>query len=372
VPRTRADTLPLIAQPGDVRVVTIGLDAEQVAALRGVALTVTTIAVERGDALVMTERITSEEPDLVVMAAAGERDLGVCKQLKILPESHFIPVLIMGPAALARAAYEAGADHIAESLTTGETQARGRALVRSGAVARAVRSSRQELRLRRDWVRYLVHDLRNLLTKALGQIALVGLRVKGDASLREMLLGAEEELWRGTALLADFLDVDRIRKGSLHVRRAPTNLVELAGKVAETYREPAARVGLDVSVADGEIVEASVDAGLIERVVGNLIANALRFAPAGSSIVIRVADDGDAATLSVENRGPSIPAADVPHMFEPFVRGDSRSAGSGLGLAFCRLVAEMHEGGISVGEPDGGGARFTVVLPKALSETVAG
>ena len=255
MPRTRVDTLPLIAQPGEVRVVTIGLDAEQTAALAGLAPAVTTIAVERGDVHVLTERITAEEPELVVMAVAGDSDLGVCKQLKVLPESHFIPVLLIGPPALAAEAYNAGADHLAGSLASAETQARGRALVRSGAVARAVRSSRQELRLRRDWVRYLVHDLRNLLTKALGQLTLVGMRAKGDPSVRDMLLGAEEELWRGTALLADFLDVDRIRKGSLHVRRAPTNLVELAGKVAETYREPAARVGLEVTVASHGLVE---------------------------------------------------------------------------------------------------------------------
>jgi signal transduction histidine kinase len=372
VPRTRADTLPLIAQPGDVRVVTIGLDAAQIAALAAVAPTVTTIVIPRGEVLTLTERITDEEPDLVVLAAANESELGVCKQLKVLPESHFIPVLILGPAALARAAYSAGADHLSESLETEETQARGRALVRSGAVARAVRSSRQELRLRRDWVRYLVHDLRNLLTKALGQLALVGLRSRNDPSLRDMLLGAEEELWRGTALLADFLDVDRIRKGSLHIHRAPTDLVALAGKVAETYREPAARVGLSIAVVSDGAVEASVDAGLIERVVGNLIANALRFAPAGSSVSVRVAEEGEEARLSVENRGASIPAEEVPRLFEPFVRGDSRSAGSGLGLAFCRLVAEVHEGGIGVAEPDGGGACFSVVLPKALPLTVAG
>ena len=366
--RGRADTLPLIAQPGEARVLAIGLGAEAVAELDSLAPTVHVTSIERGDALALTEQITEAEPDLVVVAAATDGDLGVVKQMKVLPESHFIPVIVIGPRELARAAYVAGADHLAESLGSDETVARGRSLVRSGAVARAVKSSRQELRLRRDWVRYLVHDLRNLLTKALGQLALAGMRGRTDPSLREALLGCEEELWRGTALLGDFLDVDRIRKGSLHLRRASTNLVELGEKVAQTYREAAARASLQIDVVSDGPLEATVDGGLVERVLANLVANALRFAPAGSSVSIQIARDGDAALLSVENRGPSIPAEEVPHLFEPFVRADTRSAGAGLGLAFCRLVAEMHEGTVRVGEPEGGGVRFSVRLPLVPAE----
>jgi len=363
VRRPRSDTLPLIAQPAEARVLTVGLSAEQAAELTGLAPLVHVTPVERVDLVALTQDITDQEPELVVVAAATEAELGIVKQMKALPESHFIPVMVVAAPTLARAAYIAGADHTTDSLADDESLARGRALVRSGAVARAVKSSRLELRLRRDWVRYLVHDLRNLLTKALGQLTLAGARGRTDPALRDCLLACEEELWRGTALLGDFLDVDRIRKGSLHLHRAPADLVELAGKAAESYREPAARAGLEIAVASTGPLEATVDGALVERVLGNLVANALRFAPAGSVVTIGVDRVEGAAVLSVENRGPSIPAEDVPRLFEPFVRGDTRSAGAGLGLAFCRLVAEMHDGSVAVAEPEGGGARFLVRLP---------
>lgn len=346
---------------------TVGLAPAQLVGLDGLAPTVDVTPIERGENHTLTQDITDREPDLVIVGAATEAELGLVKQMKALPESHFIPVIVVlggvGPRALARAAYAAGADHATESLAAEEAVARGRALVRSGAVARAVKSSRQELRLRRDWVRYLVHDLRNLLTKAIGQLTLAGARGRTDPALRDSLLACEEELWRGTALLGDFLDVDRIRKGSLHLHRAPADLVELAGKVAESYRESAARAGLEIAVAVGGPVEATVDGALVERVLGNLVANALRYAPAGSAVTIGVDRADGAALLSVENRGPSIPPEEVPRLFEPFVRADTRSAGAGLGLAFCRLVAEMHDGTVAVAEPEGGGAQFLVRLP---------
>src|SRR5262249_21971075 len=145
------------------------------------------------------------------------------------------------------------------------------------------------------------------------------LRGREDPALRDGLLGCEEELWRGTALLADFLDVDRIRKGSLTLHRTQTDLGELAAKVALAYRDAATRAALEIRVvADGPLV-ATVDGGLVERVLGNLIANALRFARTGGIISIDVARAGASAVLSVENAGPSIPPEDVPRLFEPFV-----------------------------------------------------
>jgi len=340
VRRPRTDTLPLIAQPAEARIVTVALAEAQLAALDGLAPVVHVTSLERGENHTLTQDITDREPDLVVVGVAAESELGLVKQMKALPESHFIPVIVVlggvGPRTLTRAAYAAGADHATDSLAAEESVARGRALVRSGAVARAVKSSRQELRLRRDWVRYLVHDLRNLLTKALGQLTLAGARGRTDPALRNCLLACEEELWRGTALLGDFLDVDRIRKGSLHLHRAPTDLVELAGKVAESYREPSTRAGVEIAVAGTGPLEATVDGALVERVLGNLVANALRFAPAGSAVTIGVDRADGAAVLSVENRGPSIPPDDVPRLFEPFVRADTRSAGAEIGRASCR------------------------------------
>jgi signal transduction histidine kinase len=220
-------------------------------------------------------------------------------------------------------------------------------------------------------VRYLVHDLRNFLTKAIGDLALATRKAASDPeAAQHFVQRCEEELWRCSSLLGDLLDVDRIRKGQLQVRRSATDLVALAGRVAETFKEAAARgeVALLVAARTPAVI-ADVDGALVERVLSNLVSNALRFAPRGTPIGVELSGGEGKAILEVENRGPSIPPEKMSEIFEPFVKNDDRpnAAGAGLGLAFCRLAVDLHGGTISVVEPDGGGARFRVELPLSTS-----
>lgn len=363
MPSRRPDTLTLLSVPARARVFAIGLapaEQEQIATL--VDATELT-ALEFGEPIALVAVIAQAEPDLVVACCPSEAELLLVRQLKASAETHFVPIIVLAHGSVRRAAYVAGADHAAETIDD-DIAARGPALLRSAAVARAVRSSRQELRLRRDWIRYLVHDLRNLMTKALGYLSLAAGRGGNDPLGQEYLARCEEELWRGTSLLGDILDVDRIKKGQLHLRRSPIDLAELASRVVETFRETATRASIGLALEAAAAVSVLVDGPLIERLLGNLIANGLHYAPSGSSLVIQVAMGDGHAVLSVENHGPSIPPERVSELFEPFVTIDSGGrAGMGLGLAFCRLVAELHDGAIRVVEPPGGGARFNVSLP---------
>jgi two-component system sensor histidine kinase KdpD len=361
--RGRSDTLPLIAQPSAARVLTHGLRPDEHARVPDLLVCSEIVALAPLETADVCAEIGRFEPDLVLVGAADETGLVVLRQLKLLADTHFIPVVVVAPAAMRRAAYTAGADHVTEALDD-DLAARALALVRSAVVARAVFSSRQELRLRRDWMRYLVHDLRNLLTKALGHLAHAG-RHELEAEVAGHLVACEEELWRGSALLSDLLDIDRIRKGSLNLRRAPTDLALLARRAALSYGEAATRARIAIVVDAPAPAVAFIDAPLIERVIANLLANALRFAPAETAIEIEVGASPGAAFVAVENHGPSIPEERTGRIFEPFVTdaGDGGDAGTGLGLAFCRLVAEVHDGTIAVAEPEGGGARFTMTLP---------
>jgi signal transduction histidine kinase len=142
--------------------------------------------------------------------------------------------------------------------------------------------------------------------------------------------------------------------------------VALAGRVSEAFRDAAVRAEVSLLVAAAApAVMAEVDAALVERVLANLVSNALRFAPRGTPIAIEVSNQEARAVVEVANRGPSIPPEKMSEIFEPFVKSDDRphAAGAGLGLAFCRLAVDLHGGTISVSEPDGGGARFRVELP---------
>lgn len=364
--RRRSDTLPLVAQVEIPRVITVGVSEEEsaiIAPLLG-ATEVTRLEVGRDAG----EEIADVEPDLVVVNVGVDGGLALLRELKLLPETHYIAVVAVAPPGLRVAALAAGADHVIDpDSPADETRARAGALLRAGAFARALRQSRQELRLRRDWVRYLVHDLRNFLTKAIGDLALATRKAASDPDAAKGLVArGEEELWRCSSMLNDLLDVDRIKKGQLNLRRSQVDLAKLAGGVVHAFRDAAERASVELRVIGDGAVPASVDAALVDRVLANLIANALRFAPHGTAIEIFAFGSHGHAVLEVQNRGPSIPSEKMSEIFEPFVKSDDRpnAAGAGLGLAFCRLAVDLHGGSITVSEPPGGGARFRVELPQ--------
>lgn len=368
--RSRSDTLPLVAQPAAPELATVGLDEAQIRELRSLVSAADVMSFAPGPHLFGA--LAEHEPDLLVLRITPDT-LPIVRELKLLPETHFLPVIGCGTPDTRLPSYNAGVDHWVElPFPVEELKTRASALLRSSALSRALRQSRQELRLRRDWVRYLVHDLRNLLTKAIGDLAMATRKTAADPSAAgELMARCEEELWRCSALLNDLVDVDRIRKGTLNLRRAPTDLVTLARKTAESFVAAARRGQVELLVhADALAVPANIDPALVERVIANLVSNALRYAPEETPIVVAVhAADGDGrVTIEVANQGPSIPADKIDEIFEPFVKADDGplAAGAGLGLAFCRLTVEMHGGRITVAEPSGGGALFRVELPNAI------
>ena len=119
------------------------------------------------------------------------------------------------------------------------------------------------------------------------------------------------------------------------------------------------------------------DADRLTRVLENLVANAVKYSPAGSTVVVRVdfeeAPNGPLAVLSVADQGVGIPAADLPHIFERFRRGGNvagRIAGSGLGLWGSQRIVAQHGGTITIDSAEGSGTTVTVRLPlEAGAET---
>jgi two-component system OmpR family sensor kinase len=116
--------------------------------------------------------------------------------------------------------------------------------------------------------------------------------------------------------------------------------------------------------ADDELT-ALVDAGRLRQAVDNLLHNAVRFAPSGSEIVVRVAASGQNVLLDVTDSGPGFPVEFLPHAFERFSRPDSARAGggAGLGLSIVQAIAVAHGGRASVRNEQQGGATITLELP---------
>jgi signal transduction histidine kinase len=107
------------------------------------------------------------------------------------------------------------------------------------------------------------------------------------------------------------------------------------------------------------------DEGLVVRVLQNLLGNAARYVPRGGLVEVQLSGGSEGVTLSVGNDGPKIPPEQQAHLFDKFgqVNEGQETDNRGLGLYFCRLVAERHGGQIAVRDRDAGGVRFDLVLP---------
>jgi signal transduction histidine kinase len=211
------------------------------------------------------------------------------------------------------------------------------------------------------------HDLKSPLAGILG--AMQTIRRDDELHLsfgeRESLYAVIEQSGRKmNRLIDDLLDLDRIDRGKLSPRRKPTDVGELARRVA---RESTGLTSHPIRVeADPVVVE--VDPAKVERVIDNLLINAGRHTPAGTPIHVLVHERPKGVQLIVEDSGPGVPDDLKEVLFEPFRQGQTSSGrGVGIGLSLVKSFAELHGGSAHIEDRDGGGARFVIDLPGAVT-----
>jgi PAS domain S-box-containing protein len=243
-------------------------------------------------------------------------------------------------------------------------------------VLRDVSERRRLERIQEEFLSTVAHDLKNPLTTVRGQSQLLQRRLERgeppDAErLRAGLEGIDTATGQMVKLLDELVDVMRLRGGrEIELRREPTDLVALARRASEAHDRGTERHSIQVH-ADAEELVGFWDGNRLERVLGNLLGNAIKYSPEGGEIVIRISRQrsGDAAhaVVSVEDHGVGIPASDLGLVFERYQRaGNVESiAGSGIGLAGAKRIVELHGGTISVASVEGVGSTFTVRLPIA-------
>jgi signal transduction histidine kinase len=162
------------------------------------------------------------------------------------------------------------------------------------------------------------------------------------------------------------LDAARLQEGRpLELDRRPTDLVALARRAAAECQQTTGRHRIRCEAQVPRLV-GRWDAARLERVLGNLLDNAVKYSPGGTEITLTVARSGATAVVAVRDRGVGIPAGDLPRVFERFYRGSNvagRIGGTGLGLAGVKRIVEQHGGTIEVESVEGVGSTFTVRLP---------
>jgi two-component system sensor histidine kinase KdpD len=186
---------------------------------------------------------------------------------------------------------------------------------------------------------------------------------------RAFTLAIREEADRLNRLVENLLDVSRIEAGALRPARQLYPLEALVDDVVGRLRGPTARHRVVVDVPE-DLPPVPLDYVLVGQALANLLENAVKHTPPGSTVTVSARQEGDAVVLAVTDDGPGIPAAALPRVFDKFFRvsgGDTaRTPGTGLGLAVVRGVAEAHGGAAAVASPPPGalrGTRFTLSLP---------
>ncbi len=221
-------------------------------------------------------------------------------------------------------------------------------------------------RLRTALLTAVSHDFRTPLAAA--KAAVTSLRTPdvtfSPADRAELLATAEESLDRLTRLVENLLDMSRLQAGGMAIHRQPISVAELIPRALDELGDIARRVA--VAEAD-DVPEVWADAALLERVLANLIANAVRYSPPDRPPTVAVSEHDDRVEVRVVDHGPGIPVEDHDRVFQPFQRlGDTdNTTGLGLGLALSRGLTEAMDGSLTPESTPGGGLTMTVALPVA-------
>jgi len=214
----------------------------------------------------------------------------------------------------------------------------------------------------------IAHDLRSPITRlrGLAEVTLTGSLAMAD--YQEMAASTIEECDRLLEMINTMLMISRTEAGVGELHGQPFDWTVLVGAAVELFRPLAEEKQLSITRRLPQTCPGYGELPLIQRMIANLLDNAIKYTPAGGTVkvVLECAEDGKGPVkVTVADNGIGITDQDLPHIFERFYRCDqSRShSGSGLGLSLSRAIARAHHGNITVQSRTGQGSRFTVVLP---------
>lgn len=232
--------------------------------------------------------------------------------------------------------------------------------------AEAIRAQNEQIRA--DLLRAISHDLRTPLTAISGNADyLLSDYANLDETTRKQIFTDiyDDAQWL-ISLVENLLSITRIEEGRVKLNCTGELVEEVMEEALKHTNRKRGEHNISIRMKD-ELLLARMDAKLIVQVIINLVDNAVKYTPPGSSIVISAERRGSQAVISVADDGPGIPEKLREKVFEMFFSGENKIADSrrslGLGLALCRSIVQLHGGEIFVEENDPKGAVFTFTLP---------
>ncbi len=222
--------------------------------------------------------------------------------------------------------------------------------------------------LKEEFFQAAAHDLRAPLFAVQGYLRLLKKSIEPDERQKNWLEAIDQSCERLTALVKDALDAARIESGQLKLLPAAVQPASILRRATRLFQPMADERGvtLETRLAAGAPAQFEADERLVERLIHNLVANAIKFTPRGGLVLIEAGAAGpDRVEFVVTDTGPGIPEAQRAAVFEKFRQLDTDlpKSGFGLGLAICAKIIKLHKGEIWVQPAKTGGAQFVVRLP---------
>jgi K+-sensing histidine kinase KdpD len=320
-------------------------------------------------------------PDVILLDVAlpGLDGIEICRRLHADPKTAQIPVLLMtahrrrekrldGIAAGAR-------DFLLKPLDIPDLRVRLRNAVELKDQYDEIQDQLhtiQELEgLRDSLVHMIVHDLKSPLTAVMGNLQLVNLYLSGstdektEEALESCMAGAE----RMNEMVTSILEVSRLESGTLEPELDEVILSDVTDQAIDLLGPRSTRIRVArEQVSEG--IRVRLDSGLMQRVVQNLLTNALDHSPKDTLVELQLSAQKGRVRMAVRDSGPGVSPEDRNRIFEKFSQGGSgrkkTKASVGLGLAFARLAVEAHGGEIGVDCPPEGGSVFWLEIPDGL------
>lgn len=242
-------------------------------------------------------------------------------------------------------------------------------------VLRDITEERELAQLREEMTNMLIHDLRSPLTVLISGLELIRMEVAGGnmEAVGEVMALARQGGERMLRLVNNLLDISRLESGQMPVNLQPVEVRPLLQEVADRLALPAEQAGITLEIAaEPGLPPLLADPYLLDRVVHNLLDNAIKFTPDGGQVRLwaRLDPQHEPASLliGVTDTGPGIPLHAQSRLFQKFQQIDpeaGRRRGTGLGLPFCKRAVEAHGGQIWVESETGKGSTFVMRLPVA-------
>jgi signal transduction histidine kinase len=326
------------------------------------------------------ELLSSYQPDLVLLdiQMPGMDGLDVCRQIRELPNGERLPIIFLTgderPDIYAQAFQAKGDDFLRKPFQSTELIIRIRSLMRLKRLQAEVLAERDNLldlqRQREQLFAFIVHDLKNPLSAIQMGLELLDASDDTDPASQIQIRRLRDTAQSMDRMIQDILDIGRAEQVGLELHKTRIPLSSWIPSLLKEVESHAQHRNQALSWDCPVDLEIEADQAFLRRLLLNLLDNALKYSPSGSRTRIEARPSENGVRLEVRDQGQGIPEHLREQIFEKFIRleegGGGTRSGSGLGLAFCQLVAETHEGRIWVEDNPPQGSAFVLELPYAV------